>query len=146
MPPKAIAISSSGRFRSCCQKKRASDSRAAITFSLPATIAAPPSLAIRFDTSRNRFASLPVRGAFSEKHFWCCFMEVIRHSAGTSRKASSKLPISTSGHSVSPAFSASSASSSTRASLCSLASARACSPMIAARSAASRMTLCVSAA
>jgi hypothetical protein len=31
-------------------------------------------------------------------------MESIRHSAGTLRKASSKLPISTVGHSVSPAF------------------------------------------
>ena len=44
----------------------------------------------RFDTSRNLLASLPERGCFSEKHFWCCFMDSIRHSAGTSRNASSK--------------------------------------------------------
>ena len=84
------------RFRSCSQKNLASESRAAITFSLPAMICSPPSLGVRLDTSRNLLASLPVRGCFSEKHFWCCFMDSIRHSAGTSRNASSKLPISTS--------------------------------------------------
>ena len=41
-------------------------------------------------------ASLPERGCLSEKHFWCCFIDSIRHSAGTARNASSKLPISTS--------------------------------------------------
>ena len=85
----------------------------------------------------------PSAGASSEKHFWCCFMEGIRHSAGTARNASSKWPIRTVGHSVSPAFSASSASSSTSASLCLAASARACSAISAARSLASRITLWV---
>ena len=45
MPPSATAISSSGFFRSCSQKNLASDSRARITFSLPAMISLPPSLA-----------------------------------------------------------------------------------------------------
>ena len=44
MPASALAISSSGFFRSCCQKNLASASRARITFSLPATISLPPSL------------------------------------------------------------------------------------------------------
>ena len=144
MPPSATAISSSGFFRSCSQKNLASDRRARITFSLPAMISLPPSLACRLVTSRNLLASLPERGCLSEKHFWCCFIDSIRHSAGTARNASSKVPISTVGHSVSPAFSLSSASSSTSASLCSLASACAWLAISAARALASRITLCVS--
>ena len=44
MPSSFFACSSSGTLRSCSQKKRASDSRAASTRALPSTIAAPPSL------------------------------------------------------------------------------------------------------
>ncbi len=109
MASSELAISSSGRFRSCSQKNLASLSRAAITFSLPATISLPPSLAFRLATSRNLLASFLERGSRKEKHFWCVFIEVVRHSGGTSRNDLSNVPMSTTGHSVSPAFSASSA-------------------------------------
>ena len=58
MPRSWLAISSSGRFRSWSQKNLASDSRARITFSLPATICLPPSLAIRFDTQQEPVGEL----------------------------------------------------------------------------------------
>ena len=69
MPSSAIAISSSGRFRSCSQKNLASLNRARITFSLPAMICAPPSVAVRFETRMNALASVFVFGSRSEKHF-----------------------------------------------------------------------------
>ena len=50
--------SSSGAFRSGSQKKRASDSRARMTRSLPATIALPPSFASMLATRMKRLASL----------------------------------------------------------------------------------------
>jgi hypothetical protein len=58
----------------------------------------------------------------------------------TRNHSSKKVPISTAGHSVSPAFSASSPSSSTISSLAALATAWACSPIIRMRSAGSSTT------
>ena len=69
--------------RSCSQKNLASDSRAAITFSLPAMIVLPPSLAFRLDDRAGTCWRASCRGSRSEKHFWCVLIEVIRHSAGT---------------------------------------------------------------
>ncbi len=141
MPFSSKCIGSRWRFRSWSQKNLASDNRARITFSLPLTISAPPSAAIRFDTIRKRLASLPVFGSFSEKHFWWFFIAVVRHSPGTARNSASKVPIRTIGHSVRPAFSVSSASSSTSSSLADLATARACSRIISTRSDAGSSTL-----
>ena len=47
------------RLRSCSQKKRASESRAAITRSLPATISLPPSLASMLETRMKRLVRAP---------------------------------------------------------------------------------------
>ena len=131
MPFSSSRMISSFFLRSCSQKNLASDKRAAITFSLPATMVLPPSLAFWLVTSRKWFDSfLPWR---REKHFWCVFIDVVRHSAGTSRNALSNAPISTVGHSVRPAFSAASASSSTSVRCASLASA--CAPSLMRRGA-----------
>ena len=56
-------------FWSVSQKKRASDSRARITRSLPATIAAPPSFASMFETRMKRFVSRPVEGVAQHEAF-----------------------------------------------------------------------------
>ena len=129
MPFSSSRMISSFFLRSCSQKNLASDKRAAMTFSLPATMVLPPSLAFRLVTSRKWFDSfLPWR---SEKHFWCVFIDVVRHSAGTARNDLSNSPMSTVGHSVRPAFSAASASSSTSVRCASLASA--CAPSLMRR-------------
>jgi hypothetical protein len=78
--------------------------------------------------------------ARSEKHFWCDFMDVISTSAGTDRKARSKLPMRTTGHSVRPAFSVSRLSSSISSKPWSDASLRASCRMMNTRSARSMST------
>ena len=143
MPASALAISSSGFLRSCSQKNLASDSRARDHLlvagdDLPCrrpwrSGSTPAGTCWRACPSADASAR-STSGAAS----WTA-SGTRPAPPGTPRRS---VPISTVGHSVSPAFSASSASSSTSASLCSLASARACSPISAARSAASRITLC----
>ncbi len=60
----------------------------------------------------NLLASRAVFGSRSTKHFWLARMVVRITSGGIDRNASSNEPISTTGHSTSPATSASSPASS----------------------------------
>ena len=130
-------------FRSCSQKNLASESRAAITFSLPATIAAAVLRPYEVgDASRKRLASF-LASALAQREALLVLLHRGDQALGRHpRKASSKEPISTTGHSVSPAFSASSASSSTRSSFAPWRARAPARRSARARSSPSRMTLC----
>ena len=139
IPSSFFALSASGTFRSCSQKKRASERRAASTLALPATIAAPPSAASILAVQTKLGASFPTPST-QAKYFWLVRMVSWITSGGTSRKAGSNPPSSGTGHSVSPAFSATSPSSGETVSPAAAAASAAPSRMIASRSSAERMT------
>ena len=103
-------------------------------------IAAPPSLAARFDTSTNLLARRPVAGSFSTKHFWLARMVARTTSSGTSRKAGSNDPISTTGHSTRPEISSSRPASSTSSSPCARARSLASLRMMSLRRSRSTTT------
>jgi hypothetical protein len=99
------------------------------------TISLPPSASrSRFDTSRKLVGELARLGIAQRKALLVGLHRRREHSPGTDRNASSNVPISTVGHSVRPAFSASSASSSTSSSLALLGQRAACSAIHEARS------------
>src|SRR3546814_1794936 len=76
------AKSASFVFLSCSQKNFASASRAASTFSLPATIALPPSFASMLATQMKLGASFPVEEYLKAKYFW--FTRMVRSEEHTS--------------------------------------------------------------
>ncbi len=85
-----------------------------------------------------------VRGSFSTKHFWLARMVARITSSGMPRKASSKLPMSTTGHSTRPQTSSRRPSSSTRSSPCTSARSRASAMMADLRRSRSTMTFAAS--
>ena len=91
--------------RSWSQKNLASDRRAAITLSLPAMISL--AAVLRHDIGDHEIAvGQPAGlGVAQREAFLVVLIEVAITSGGTLRKLSSKLPISTTGHSTRPAVS-----------------------------------------
>jgi hypothetical protein len=102
-------------------------------------IAAPPSAAARLATQTKAGASAPF-ASFSAKYFWLVRIDSWITSRGTARNAGSNRPASGTGHSASPAFSASSPGSAMSVPPAAAASRPAPSRMMAARSAADRIT------
>jgi hypothetical protein len=77
-------------FLSVSKKKRASARRGRTTRSLPRTIL-DGSASLMLLTMRKRWVSLPPASK-SGKYFWFWRIVSTRHSAGTARNSSSKLP------------------------------------------------------
>ena len=129
-----LACSSSGTLRSCSQKKRASLSRAASTRRLPSTIAVAAVIGIDVGDADECRRERRRPSSAQAKYFWLVRIVSTITSRGTSRKSASNRPSSGTGHSVSPAFSTTSPSSSTRVSPAAAAASRAPSRTSASRS------------